>query len=149
MSEYKKPLPSLTPDTKPFWDYCKKHELRMQKCSHCGYIRYPASIICPECHSMEAEWTRLSGKGKVFSFIIYVIRCSTIIGVGPIITSGVLIIKRCGVITVVTSDIAIIRIIRAPRRNHTQKRVTVTISTIVFKGFCVLNIVRTITGKTL
>ena len=71
MSEYKKPLPIPNPDTKPFWDYCKKHELRMQKCSHCGYIRYPASIICPECHSMEAEWTRLSGKGKVFSFIIY------------------------------------------------------------------------------
>ena len=70
MTQYGKPLPNPTGDTKPFWDYCKKHELRMQKCTQCGYIRYPPSIVCPKCHSMETEWVRLSGKGKVFGITL-------------------------------------------------------------------------------
>lgn len=70
MTEPEKPLPNPTVDTQPFWYYCKKHELRMQKCSRCGYIRYPPSIVCPKCHYMEAEWVRLSGRGEVFSFTI-------------------------------------------------------------------------------
>ncbi|MBI2979535.1 MAG: Zn-ribbon domain-containing OB-fold protein [Chloroflexi bacterium] len=68
---YTKPLPDPTIETKPFWDYCKKHELRMQKCAQCGHIRFPPGIVCPKCHSMEAEWVKLSGKGKIFSFVIF------------------------------------------------------------------------------
>jgi uncharacterized OB-fold protein len=68
---YDKPLPAINEDTASYWEYCRKHELRMQKCQQCGYIRFPASIVCPKCHSLEAEWTRLSGKGRVYSFIVY------------------------------------------------------------------------------
>jgi len=71
MAGYEKPLPNLNESTGPFWDYCKKRELRMQKCAQCGHLRYPPSIICPKCHSMEAEWARLSGKGKVYSFAVF------------------------------------------------------------------------------
>ncbi len=71
MTTYAKPLPPVNSDTAPFWEYCKKHELRMQKCTQCGHVRYPPSIICPKCHSMEAEWVELSGKGKVYSFAIF------------------------------------------------------------------------------
>ena len=71
MTTYEKPLPTVNEDTAPFWEYCKKHELRMQKCKQCGHVRYPPSIVCPKCHSMEAEWTKLSGKGKIYTFCIY------------------------------------------------------------------------------
>ena len=71
MTTYAKPLPIVNEDTAPFWEYCKKHELRMQKCAQCGHIRFPPGIVCPECLSMEAEWARLSGKGKVYSFGIF------------------------------------------------------------------------------
>ena len=71
MVNYEKPLPTPTVETKPFWDSCKKHELRMQKCNQCGYIRYPVGMLCPKCQSAEAEWVKLSGKGKVFSFVIF------------------------------------------------------------------------------
>ncbi|MBI4187985.1 MAG: Zn-ribbon domain-containing OB-fold protein [Chloroflexi bacterium] len=71
MTMYTKPLPDPTIETKPFWDYCKKHELRMQKCVQCGHIRFPPGIVCPKCHSMESDWVKLSGKGKVFSFVIF------------------------------------------------------------------------------
>jgi len=68
---YEKPLPIINEDNVPYWEYAKKHELRMQKCTQCGYIRFPVNIVCPKCHSMEAEWTRLSGQGKVYSYVIY------------------------------------------------------------------------------
>ena len=70
MAKYDKPLPIVDEDTAPYWEYCQKHELRMQKCSQCGYIRFPVSIVCPKCHSIEAEWAKLGGKGKVYSFIV-------------------------------------------------------------------------------
>ena len=71
MTSYMKPLPLMDEENKPFWRYCRKHELRMQRCKQCGYIRFPISVICPECHSMEAEWAKLSGKGTIYSFTIY------------------------------------------------------------------------------
>ncbi len=71
MAVYDKPLPVIDLENAPYWEYCKKHELRLQKCTGCGHIRSRISTICPGCNSMEYEWTKLSGKGKVFSFIIY------------------------------------------------------------------------------
>jgi uncharacterized OB-fold protein len=68
---YEKPLPIINEDNAPYWEYAKKHELRMQKCTRCGHIRFPVSVVCPKCHSLEAEWTGLSGKGKVYSYVIY------------------------------------------------------------------------------
>ena len=67
---YAKPLPVTDEDTQPFWDFCKRHELRVQKCLKCGKLHYPPSPICPHCLHMESEWARLSGKGRVYSFII-------------------------------------------------------------------------------
>jgi len=71
MPNYRKPLPIITGDNAPYWEYCRKHELRMQKCGECGHIRFPAGLLCPKCHSTEAAWERLSGRGKVFSYIIF------------------------------------------------------------------------------
>lgn len=68
---YAKPLPAIDEENKPFWQYAKKHELRMQKCPDCGQIYYPPSSLCPNCHSWEkSEWVKLSGKGTVYSFIV-------------------------------------------------------------------------------
>src|SRR5512136_2525673 len=65
-----KPLPVADQDTKPYWEYTKKHELRVQKCQSCGKLYYPVSRICPHCLHMGADWAKLSGKGTVYSFII-------------------------------------------------------------------------------
>jgi uncharacterized OB-fold protein len=71
MAAYTKPLPVINEETKPYWDYCKQHELRMQRCSDCSHIRFPISFVCPQCHSLQAEWVKLSGLGTVYSFTIY------------------------------------------------------------------------------
>ena len=68
---YYKPLPKLNPDSKPFWDGCKDHQLRFQKCKNCSFVRWPAAIICPECSSSDTEWIVASGKGKIYSFVVY------------------------------------------------------------------------------
>jgi uncharacterized protein len=71
MAEYKKPLPVIDEDNAPYWEYCKNHELRMQKCKQCGHIRFPPGIVCPKCHSMEYDWTKMSGKGKIFTWVVF------------------------------------------------------------------------------
>jgi uncharacterized OB-fold protein len=70
-TSYNKPLPIITDDNRQYWEYCQQHELRMQQCDSCGYIRFPPGILCPRCHSMEAGWTKLSGQGKIYSFVVY------------------------------------------------------------------------------
>lgn len=68
---YDKPLPSASSLTRPFWDYCAKHELRMQYCNECGeWIWYPKAL-CPSCGKRGGiEWRLMSGKGKVYSFTV-------------------------------------------------------------------------------
>ena len=68
---YHKPLPRPNSDTRPFWDGCRKHELRFQQCVPCGHVRWPASIICPACYSKEAEWIKAGGKGTVYTYSVY------------------------------------------------------------------------------
>ncbi|MBC8466473.1 MAG: OB-fold domain-containing protein [Deltaproteobacteria bacterium] len=68
---YGKPLPRINADTSPFWEGCKNHELRFQKCNGCEHVRWPPSLICPNCLSKEATWIRSCGKGTVYTFVIY------------------------------------------------------------------------------
>lgn len=69
--KYEKALPEINSLTKPFWDYCKSHELRMQFCTHCSeWIWYPKAW-CPTCGKRDGiEWKALSGAGKVYSFVV-------------------------------------------------------------------------------
>lgn len=69
--DYTKPLPSVNADNEFFWKGCAEHALRFQKCGHCGFVRWPASFICPECHSTKAELITASGGGKIYSFVVY------------------------------------------------------------------------------
>jgi uncharacterized OB-fold protein len=68
-TEYTKPLPEVTDDNRPFWEGCKRHELLLQKCNSCDHLRY-ISPICPQCWTLEHEWVPVSGKGKVYTWIV-------------------------------------------------------------------------------
>jgi hypothetical protein len=68
MSEYKKPIPAITPDMQPFFDAAKRHELVVQRCRGCGAHRFPAREICSSCLSRDAEWVKVSGEGEIFSY---------------------------------------------------------------------------------
>ena len=70
MSEYSKPLPHPTEESRPFWEGCKRHELLIQKCRQCGLlINYPKTL-CPNDASTAFDWVRASGRGEVYSYTI-------------------------------------------------------------------------------
>lgn len=65
------PLPMVTEESRPFWDSCKEGVLRLQRCSSCSAYRFPPSILCPNCSSMDHSWEEVSGRGSIFSFVTY------------------------------------------------------------------------------
>lgn len=65
-----KPLPQISDDA-PFWEAASRHELRMQECEACGYVRWPPSPVCPECWAEAHSWTELSGRGTVNTWVVY------------------------------------------------------------------------------
>jgi uncharacterized OB-fold protein len=68
---YDKPLPKLNTDNRPFWEGCRRHELRFQRCNDCGRVRWPPSVLCPQCHSTEINWLTSKGIGRVYTFAVY------------------------------------------------------------------------------
>jgi uncharacterized OB-fold protein len=65
-----KPVPVPTRETKPYWEGCQQHELRIQKCAACGHYQFYPRLYCTACMSDRVEWVKASGRGKVLSFTI-------------------------------------------------------------------------------
>ena len=63
-------LPQPTKISKPFWDSCKAEAMEIQRCGDCGVYAYYPVYICPECASGNLEWTRVSGKGSVYTYTV-------------------------------------------------------------------------------
>ena len=67
------PLPDLEriPDyERGFWEGTRAGELRIQRCSDCGRFRHLPTPMCPDCSSLAYAWTRVSGRGFVYSYVI-------------------------------------------------------------------------------
>jgi uncharacterized OB-fold protein len=71
MAQYQKPLPAATSLNAPFWEGLKRRELKLQRCDGCGRVWYPPSPLCPHCWSDKFTWTRLSGRGRVNSWVVF------------------------------------------------------------------------------
>ena len=71
MSAYQKPLPRVTPDNRPFWEAARRHELRLPQCQDCKRLWWPPGPVCPDCLSERHEWTRVSGRGTVSSWVVF------------------------------------------------------------------------------
>src|SRR6267143_692295 len=63
---YKLPLPRVGGRSAEFYNFCKQHELRFQRCKDCGAWRHIPRDMCAKCASFDWEWARSSGKGKLF-----------------------------------------------------------------------------------
>ncbi len=69
MTDYAKPLPNITEDVEPFWTAAKAHTLSMPRCQDCNEVIWPISPVCPACLGDHLEWTALSGKGVLWSWV--------------------------------------------------------------------------------
>lgn len=65
-----KPLISDFED-RAFWDYCRKGELRVQRCRHCGRHIWPMLPACPNDLSEDLDWVAVSTTGVISSWVVY------------------------------------------------------------------------------
>lgn len=64
-------LPRPTPESRPFWDGCARHELLIQRCQPHGHFWFPPANLCQRCWSPDFAWTPVSGRGELFTFTVY------------------------------------------------------------------------------
>ena len=70
MPEYTGPLPVPTPETRPFWDAARRHELCVQRCRTCErWVFYPR-VVCPHCFGRDLDWQQVSGRGTLHTFTV-------------------------------------------------------------------------------
>ncbi len=70
MAEYIKPLPDFAEKFKEFWAGCKQHKLLVQRCKDCRRYRWYPRPVCGNCGSFDTEWVEVSGRGKIYSYVI-------------------------------------------------------------------------------
>ena len=63
-------LPDPTPETAPYWEGAKAHELRIQFCTECQKHFFYPRIFCPTSLSDAVEWRTVSGKGTLLTYVL-------------------------------------------------------------------------------
>ena len=67
---YRKPLPHIDEESRPWWEAAQRHELYIQKCRDCGDLRFHPRALCTSCMSSRTEWVRCKGTGKIYTFTV-------------------------------------------------------------------------------
>lgn len=62
------PVPSLFAE--PYWEGCRRGELRFQRCGQCGVVPPLPAPICPRCHLQSLGWQRSAGTGSLYSWTV-------------------------------------------------------------------------------
>ncbi len=70
MTTHKRRAPVPTPETAEFWAGTRKGELRLQRCTACAHVYFPARPFCPGCASRDVAWFTASGRGTLYSYVI-------------------------------------------------------------------------------
>jgi uncharacterized OB-fold protein len=71
MSEYRKPIPVPSLESRPYWEALRERRLVMQQCDDCSRHWFPPSTHCPNCLSTKFTWATMSGRGRIFSYVVY------------------------------------------------------------------------------
>ena len=67
-----RPLPVPDEISAPYWAACAEHVLALPRCSCCREFTMPPDITCPNCHSLDPEFTfePVSGRGRVKTWTV-------------------------------------------------------------------------------
>ncbi|SRR6266567_2644313 len=65
-----RPLPTVIPETRGFWEGTRAGQLRIQVCDACEHRQLQASPVCAACLSPDLTWQPASGRGTVFSYTV-------------------------------------------------------------------------------
>src|SRR5262249_23254649 len=69
--EYNKPIPVPSAEAQPYWDGVRGQKVVMPRCDDSGRYWFAASVLCPKCNSAKWTWTRTSGRGRIYSYVVY------------------------------------------------------------------------------
>lgn len=58
------------PDTEPFWDATKNHQLTYQTCNACGEVVFYPRSHCTACGARDLERKVSAGNGAVYTFSV-------------------------------------------------------------------------------
>lgn len=66
-----RPLPRFPePDTEPFWEATKRHELIYQVCDDSGEVVFYPRKYCLHCGGDGLSWRTSKGEGEVYTFSV-------------------------------------------------------------------------------
>ena len=71
MASRDRPLPRFPePDTQPFWEATRNHELRYQACDKCSAVVFYPRRHCTHCLSLALTWKLSGGEGVIYTYSI-------------------------------------------------------------------------------
>ena len=65
-----KPVPTIDPDSAPYWAALNAGRLLIKSCRGCGKAHFNPRELCPYCHCDDLSWTEASGRGVIYSFTV-------------------------------------------------------------------------------
>lgn len=63
-----RPLPEVTPETRPFWEAASNGSFLLRKCQNCDLVYYYPREYCPDCWSDDVKWIESKGEGAVYTY---------------------------------------------------------------------------------
>lgn len=70
MSENRRPVPEVTPETERYWSAAAEGRLLVRECNECGLTYHYPRALCPDCFSEDVVWKEASGVGEVYSYSV-------------------------------------------------------------------------------
>jgi uncharacterized OB-fold protein len=64
-----KPVPAHDGLDQGFYQALSRGELAVQRCNKCGTMQFAPEWLCHRCQSTDLGWQKVSGRGRVYSWI--------------------------------------------------------------------------------
>jgi uncharacterized OB-fold protein len=64
------PVPTPSPMLAPYWEGCRRGELRHVRCPACGATSARSYRICEACGGRELRWEAGGGRGRLYSWTV-------------------------------------------------------------------------------
>ena len=71
-TEIESPRPMVDPDSIEFWKKLQEtKQLHIQRCKDCETYMHPPRPVCHKCQTFNTEFVPVSGKGTIYSYVVY------------------------------------------------------------------------------
>jgi uncharacterized protein len=62
------PIPEGDGLSAPYWEGTRRGAIMVQRCRACKTWVWGPEWICHQCHSFDLDWTKVDGKGRIYSW---------------------------------------------------------------------------------